>query len=510
VHVSPLLSAPNGAGSSGGAPVAIIDIGSNSVRLVVYENHNRAPVPLYNEKLLCGLGRGVVTTGRLPEDAVDRALKALARFRVLCRTMGVGEVKVLATAAARDAENGPAFLMAAAEACGHPISLLTGEREAALSAQGVISGFHDPDGIVGDLGGGSLELIDVRGARAGQGLTLQLGGLALQDLSGNSPKKAQKIAREKLQSAGLLQALQGRCFYAVGGTWRALARLQMIERGYPLHVMHAYELEHDEGGGFLRLIERAGGASGKALNAVAEARRPLLVYGAIVLDEIVRMGRPASITVSALGVREGLLYDDLDPVRKKLDPLLETTAELNRLRARSPDHAEELRSWTDAFIASAGLDESPYERRLRHAACLLSDTGWRAHPDYRGSQSVALITHAAFLGIDHPGRAYVALAVFFRHSGLSLDKVEDSVAELAGMRLLPLARLLGALLRVAFPITAAMGGVIGRTPLLVAGQRLVLTLPADLAPLASERLMNRVRALAKIIDREAAIEIGAR
>jgi exopolyphosphatase/guanosine-5'-triphosphate,3'-diphosphate pyrophosphatase len=365
VHVSPLLSAPNGAGSSGGAPVAIIDIGSNSVRLVVYENHNRAPVPLYNEKLLCGLGRGVVTTGRLPEDAVDRALKALARFRVLCRTMGVGEVKVLATAAARDAENGPAFLMAAAEACGHPISLLTGEREAALSAQGVISGFHDPDGIVGDLGGGSLELIDVRGARAGQGLTLQLGGLALQDLSGNSPKKAQKIAREKLQSAGLLQALQGRCFYAVGGTWRALARLQMIERGYPLHVMHAYELEHDEGGGFLRLIERAGGASGKALNAVAEARRPLLVYGAIVLDEIVRMGRPASITVSALGVREGLLYDDLDPVRKKLDPLLETTAELNRLRARSPDHAEELRSWTDAFIASAGLDESPYERRLR-------------------------------------------------------------------------------------------------------------------------------------------------
>jgi exopolyphosphatase/guanosine-5'-triphosphate,3'-diphosphate pyrophosphatase len=497
--------APTGEASRSGAPVAIIDIGSNSVRLVVYEDHNRAPVPLYNEKLLCGLGRGVATTGRLPEDAVDRALKALARFRVLCRTMKVADVKVLATAAARDAENGPAFLAAAAEACGQPISLLTGEREAALSALGVISGVHEPDGVVGDLGGGSLELIDIKQGRAGQGLTLPLGGLALQDLSGAALKKAQKIAREKLQAAGSLEALPRRSFYAVGGTWRALARLQMIERGYPLHVMHGYELAQEEGG-FAGLVDRAGGS--KAVNAVTEARRPLLAYGAIVLDEIVRIGRPATITVSAHGVREGLLYDSLDPQTRAVDPLIEAAAELNRMRARSPGHAEELCAWTDGFMASAGLNESASERRLRHAACLLSDTGWRAHPDYRGSQSVTLITHAAFLGIDHPGRAYVALAVFFRHSGLSLDKVDEGVAGIAGPRLVSLARLFGALLRVAFPITAAMSGVIGRTPLRVAGRRLVLLLPSDLAPLASERLLKRINSLAKILDLEAAIEIG--
>jgi exopolyphosphatase/guanosine-5'-triphosphate,3'-diphosphate pyrophosphatase len=348
-------------------------------------------------------------------------------------------------------------------------------------------------------------LIDIRQGRAGQGLTLPLGGLALQDLSGATPKKAQKIAREKLQAAGLLEVLPGRSFYAVGGTWRALARLQMIERGYPLHVMHGYELAQEEGG-FMGLVDRAG--SSKAVNAVTEARRPLLAYGATVLDEIVRIGQPATITVSAHGVREGLLYDSLDPQTRAVDPLIEAAAELNRLRARSPGHAEELCAWTDAFMASAGLNESASERRLRHAACLLSDTGWRAHPDYRGSQSVTLITHAAFLGIDHPGRAYVALAVFFRHSGLSLDKVDEGVAGIAGPRLVSLARLFGALLRVAFPITAAMSGVIGRTPLRVAGSGLVLLLPPDLAPLASERLLKRVNSLAKILDLEAAIEIG--
>ncbi|TXM98042.1 exopolyphosphatase, partial [Methylobacterium sp. WL122] len=141
------------------APVAIIDIGSNSVRLVAYDGLSRAPTPLYNEKVLCGLGRNVLTTGRLNDEAVRRALAALARFRVLCETMRVGRLFVLATAAARDASNGPAFLEAAEAACGTRIELLSGRREAELSALGVVSGFHAPDGVVGDLGGGSLELV---------------------------------------------------------------------------------------------------------------------------------------------------------------------------------------------------------------------------------------------------------------------------------------------------------------------------------------------------------------
>jgi exopolyphosphatase/guanosine-5'-triphosphate,3'-diphosphate pyrophosphatase len=255
VDARPHLSGGADARPRSGPPVAIIDIGSNSVRLVIYEGSGRAPTPLYNEKLMCGLGRGVAKSRRLPDDAVVRALEALARFRVICRTAQVGKVWVLATAAARDAENGPDFLSAAELACGHPIELLTGEREAALSAAGIISGFHEPDGIVGDLGGGSLELADVAGATAGRGATFPLGGLVLKDLADGSTKAARAIAREALERSSHLAALEGRTFYAVGGTWRALARLQMAERDYPLRVMHGYEFDLERGG-FLRQVER--------------------------------------------------------------------------------------------------------------------------------------------------------------------------------------------------------------------------------------------------------------
>ena len=485
-------------------PIAIIDIGSNSVRLVVYERHARAPTPLYNEKLLCGLGRGVATTGRLPDDAVERALEALARFKVLCRTASVSSVRVLATAAARDAENGPAFLEAAERACGHPIELLTGEREAALSAAGVISGFDQPDGLVGDLGGGSLELVELSRGVAGEGMTLPLGGLVLKDLAESSPKKAGRIAREALARAPHLPRLAGRTFYAVGGTWRALAKLQMSERNYPMRVLHGYEFDlADE---FAKLVERSGVSTGKGSDS--DSRRPLLVYGALVLDEIVRVGRPARVVVSALGVREGLLFDDLAPDERGRDPLLSAAEELNLLRSRSPRHGVDLMAWTDTFMESLGLDESAQERRLRHTACLLSDIGWRAHPDYRGEQSVALISNASFLAIDHPGRAYLALAVYFRHVGLSLDKVNPDVASLATPRLLNLARLLAALLRVAYPITIAMAGVLPRTPLTSTNARIVLTLPVELAALASERLENRLKALGRVIDQNALIEVG--
>src|SRR3954468_9838781 len=352
-----------------GQPVAIIDIGSNSVRLVAYEGLTRAPTPIYNEKVSCGLGRSVATSGRLDAAAVERALQALGRFSLLCDVLDAGEVSVLATAAARDASNGPSFLEAAEAACGRPVELLSGAREAQLSALGVVSGFHDPDGVVGDLGGGSLELIDVAGARVGEGVTFQLGGLALQDLSDGSPKKARRIVREALARAPQLQRLNGRTFYAVGGTWRALARLHMAACGYPLHVMHGYGIDPQNGLDFLRLVEQADANALADIESVSEARRPLLAYGAIVLQEILRAGEPNRVLVSALGVREGLLFERLDATARTADPLLTATCELNLLRARAPRHGEELRAWTDRFFVSAGVEENAEERRLRHAAC---------------------------------------------------------------------------------------------------------------------------------------------
>src|SRR5215470_17056331 len=249
---TPRIAAPatasfNAQGRIGdGPPVAVVDIGSNSVRLVVYEGLARSLTPIFNEKVLAGLGREVLTTGLLAADAVEKALAALTRFRALCEAMNVGKVFAIATAACRDARNGPAFIVQAAKACGAPIDVLSGKREAELSALGIISGFHKPDGIVGDLGGGSLELTDVKGHWAKSGITLPLGGLALQDASAKSLAKAEKIVHDKLGHVAFLKGGRGRDFYAVGGTWRSLTRLHMSQTGYPLHVMHGYVIPAPE------------------------------------------------------------------------------------------------------------------------------------------------------------------------------------------------------------------------------------------------------------------------
>ena len=236
--------------------MAIVDIGSNSVRLVSYELHSRAPTPTFNEKALCGLGRGVAMTGLLPEDGIAKALAALQRFRVLCDTMRINDVRSVATAAVRDAANGWQFLDRAERAIGCKIELLSGQQEARLSALGVVSSIYNADGVVGDLGGGSLELTDVKDGRCAPGITLPLGGLSLMDLSERSPKKAAKIVRETLATVKVLQGLVGRTFYAVGGTWRALARLHMRQRQYPMNVMHNYVIPSRDALEFARLVER--------------------------------------------------------------------------------------------------------------------------------------------------------------------------------------------------------------------------------------------------------------
>ena len=490
-----------------GAPIAIVDIGSNSVRLVAYEGLTRAPTPIFNEKVLCGLGRGVVTTGKLPQEGIDKALAALRRFRVLAANMGISDIQVLATAAARDAGNGADFLARARDAIGHDIELLSGPREAELSALGVVSGIHKPDGVVGDLGGGSLELIEIKGSRLGKGVTLPLGGLALADSSKNSPRAAVKIVQKALEGVRSLDQLTDRTLYAVGGTWRALARLHMRQRNYPLHVMHGYVIPARDMVDFAGLVERVDTDTLVSIASVQASRRPLLAYGAVVLEEIIRKSRPKEVVLSVLGVREGRLYERLDERARKQDPLLVAARELNLLRSRAPQHGEDLCSWTDIFMESTHLQEVPDEVRLRHAGCLLADIGWRAHPDYRGEQSLNIIAHANFAGVDHPGRAYLALSAAYRHLGLEED-VNQQIRMLVTPRLLDRARLLGAAMRVAYIVTAAMPGILPRTPMLCTKTQVVLTLPPDLADLVSDRLASRLKQLARLIGREPVLAVG--
>jgi exopolyphosphatase / guanosine-5'-triphosphate,3'-diphosphate pyrophosphatase len=488
-----------------GKPVAVIDIGSNSVRLVVYEGISRSPTPIFNEKVLCGLGREVSTKGKLNADAVDSAIGALKRFRALCDVLEVGEVKVIATAAVREAKDGPSFIRDAEKICRSPIEVLSGKREARLAALGVIASIYQPDGVAGDLGGGSLELVEVRGNDIGIGQTLPFGGLALADLASHSLKKAGKLVSAALEDEPILKGLPGRTFYAVGGTWRALARLHMRQTGYPLHVMHGYSMSAKEAIEFADLVQRVDPETLDHIESIAKPRRELLPYGALVLGEVLRIGKPKRVVISALGVREGLLYELLDEESAKQDPLIAAASDLNILRSRSPRHGEELIAWTDVFMGSTGIEESPEEKRLRHAACLLADIGWRAHPEYRGEQSLNIISHAAFVGIDHPGRAFLALAVFYRHAGLGDDEPSPHVRELATTRILDRARVLGAAFRVAYLVSASMPGVLPKSPLKVEKGKLVLRLEGKLGALDGERLFNRVRQLAKLIGREPAI-----
>jgi exopolyphosphatase/guanosine-5'-triphosphate,3'-diphosphate pyrophosphatase len=280
----------------------------------------------------------------------------------------------------------------------------------------------------------------------------------------------------------------------------------MWQKGYPLHVMHGYVIPAREAHDFAGLVHRVGPETLSQIEVVSDARRSLLPYAALVLEHVIEQARPKDVVISALGVREGLLYEMLDADERRKDPLIAAASELNVLRSRSPAHGEELIAWTDRFMASTGLDETAEERRLRHAACLLADIGWRAHPDYRGEQSLNIIANAAFIAVDHPGRTFLALAVFFRHVGLVDEELSPRLRELASTRVLDRARVLGAALRVAYLVSASTTGVLPKTPMVVERGRLVLRFDKSLKDLAGERIFVRLRQLARLIGREPVME----
>lgn len=482
----------------GNGPIAVVDIGSNSVRLVVYERLARSPTVVFNEKVLAGLGRGIAKTGRLIDQATDQALTALRRFRQISDQLGVRSFDILATAASRDAENGPAFIAEVERICRSPVTVLTGASEARYAALGVASGIHDPNGIAGDLGGGSLEIVDVRDGEIGGGQTFPLGGLRLQETSDSSLRKAEKIVADHLATDPLLEAGEGRDFYAIGGTWRSLARLHMFQTGYPLHVMHEYTIQAGEALEFCRTVARGNVDALDSIEVVSRQRRALLPYGAIVLAQIIRTAKPRSVVLSALGLREGLLYERLSAAERTADPLISACEELSFLRSRSPRMVSELAPFAARVFELLGIDETTDERRLRVAACLLSDIGWRAHPDYRGEQSVAIVSNASFIGVDHHGRAYLALAVYYRHFGLVDDALSPRLRELATTRIKDRARCLGAALRLAYVLAASAPGVLPNVQLDSIGDKLVLRIPAEFAPLDGEVVRKRLDQLARL------------
>ncbi len=489
-------------------PIGVIDIGSNSVRLVVYEGAVRSPTPLFNEKVLCGLGRNVASTGSLAPEAVERAIQALQRFKTIAHVLGVKTLLAIATAAVREAKNGREFLARGEAAAGCAIEVLSGEKEARLAAQGIMMGFVDADGIAGDLGGGSLELIDLKGGKLTDAVTLPLGGLRLIDTTGNRLEKAVDVIDEAISRVSWLKQGQGRKFYAVGGTWRSLAKLHMEMSNYPLRVMQGYVIATKPAQDFAEMVRRS--KKPQTLAGVARARRDVLPFGSLVLERLLRQLQPSEVVFSVFGIREGLIYGLLPEVEQRRDPLLSFCEDYAALRSRSVEHAHELCRWTDQIFDTPELAESTEEQRLRHAACLLSDVGWRAHPDYRGEQSLNTIAHAGLGGVDHSGRIFLALAIYHRHesSDESGEHLSERLRSLVTKRVQKRAKITGAAIRTAHMLSIGMAGVIEDTRLSYENGKLVLTIPKPYAGLDGERLRRRFEQLAALVGKGAVLRIG--
>ena len=487
-------------------PVAIIDIGSNSIRLVVFEDEVRSPTPIFNEKLLCGLGRKRTPEGGLNKRAMERALQALRRFRAINEHVGAKRCLAFATEAVRSATDGREFIAAAEACCGCGIRILEGREEAELAAAGIASGFLDPDGFAGDLGGGSLELINLRGRDVLDEISVPLGSLNLMEVAGSNFADAAAYIDANLKNVPWLIKGAGRPFYAIGGTWRSVARLNMMETDYPLSIMHHYVMTPKQIDSlYASVIGR--NPSVKHLSKVSRERREMLPYGLLLLKRLVDMLKPSEVIFSACGVREGLLYENLPADEQGLDPLIAACEEMAARRARSFEYGYELFNWTQGLVQTDRLLETPAETRLRKAACLLFDVGWRGHPDYRGEKALGLIAQSSFMGVDHPGRAYLALAVYYSHERTLIGEFSPALRKLAGRPLNRRAQILGTAARFASKLSINIPGVMNQTTLGYNKGNLVLQLPAKLEALDGEELRRRFKVLALLLNCESEIRI---
>lgn len=466
------------------APVAIIDIGSNSVRLVVYSGATRIPSVIFNEKVMAGLGADMATTGTLGEQARGRALSALRRFALLMRQMGVASARTVATAAVREASNGAAFL-AQVRALGLNPEILTGKEEAKFAGKGVISAMPEANGIVGDLGGGSLELAEVANGKVVRGASLPLGVLRLEALAGGDG--IERKVRKTVSGAGFGSAAKGRPFYLVGGSWRSLAQLDMALSDHPLPIVHQHAMDVSRPRALAVTLSQMDKEGARELG-LSTSRLGTLPEANLLLSALIDELRPTRLVVSSFGIREGLLYAALDPRTRSLDPLVEAAREAGAGLGRFPQHGELLDSWIAPLF-----DDDASCVRLRLAACLLADIAWAAHPDFRADRGVDMALHGNWVAIDASGRVRLAQALFTAFGGGKTLPYPD-IAALCSPAELQRATRWGLAIRLGQRLSGGVAAGLERSRLERRGEALRLKLKDG--ALAGEAVERRLRTLA--------------
>jgi exopolyphosphatase/guanosine-5'-triphosphate,3'-diphosphate pyrophosphatase len=484
--------------SAAQADAAVIDVGSNSVRLVMYRLDGRAIWTVFNEKVLAGLGRDLSTTGKLSPDGIAVAMGALARFQALIGASRPPKVYAAATAAVRDARDGADFCRRVQAETGLRLKVISGAEEAKFAALGVIAGSPRADGLVGDLGGASLELTRIAGGEPGAGVTLPLGPFAF-----SAPFDVDRV---KAAVARELRAIRGgfsaKTFNAVGGAWRNLALLHMRLADYPLGIIHQYELGRDDALEAARFIEQQSRASLERIEGISRRRVEALPHAAAVLEGLVEGLGLQRIVLSAYGLREGLLFESMSRQTRAQDPLVAGCAALGG----RPQAAEVLGAALDGWLQGPFSRLEPMfggrDAVLLAAACRLADFGAQLHPDHRADLVFEQVLRAPIAGFEHAERVFLACAAFGRHTGSTIMPSPHIVARLLSPERYQRARAVGAAIRLGCDLS-------GRGPDLLARARLdfkadAVTLQADPgweATLLGEPIAKRATTLANLLDR---------
>jgi exopolyphosphatase/guanosine-5'-triphosphate,3'-diphosphate pyrophosphatase len=474
---------------------AVIDIGSNSVRLLVYDELARAPLPRFNEKSLARLAEGLPETGKIAPEGFRRTVEAARRFRAIAEAMGVGKLDVIATEAVRRASNGKELAAAIAAEAGVKVRILSGAEEARYAALGVVSGFFRPVGVIGDMGGGSLEIAEALDDRVGEAwASLPLGALPVEALLGQGYEAAKRGVDDILRG-GLKASFSRTVFYPVGGGWRALAKAHIEAVGAPVKAVHGYAVETGVIRAFAKSIARSSPAKLAEMPGVPVRRARTLPAAALALDRVLKRLAPEKVIFSALGLREGLLYSQLDESERYLDPLVEGAQLIGLPFARVPDFAPALAAWTADLFPG----ETAAETRLRVAVCALSDIAWRDAPDFKAEESFRRLLQFPFIGVDHSERVFLAAAVHARYGGRPdapwLTPAIGLIAPAQRRRALALGRAI----QLAYRFSGVVPAVLASARLRIEPDCVRLEVaPAARAP-DSEVVADRLRALAAAV-----------
>lgn len=456
--------------------VGVIDIGSNSIRLVVFAGATRVPFSLFNERAICSLAEGLQKTGKLDAARVKHAILAIGRFVRLAHAMNVSRLHIFATSAVRDAENGPALIQRVYEMYGVRVDVLSGSEEARYTALGVMSCTPEASGVVADLGGGSLELAEINSKKSfevGKTASLPLGVLRLADLPKNLGRTLKQHADLHFHAAPWLSKKKIKKLYLVGGAWRAVAKVMIQLIDHPLKIVDKFTLSADE---IQKLLARVAEINCQQLENDFDIsiRRATHLPSAISLIRfLLEKAQPEQIIFSIHGVREGYYFHHLPKKIRERNPFDDTLIALTNKRHRFAPQPDDLLAWLSPLFPN----ESPTLCRLRHTACAISDLYWEEHPDYRAQQAFIKTLSMALIGFSHHDRAMVALSILYRHQNSDHFPAARNVLPLLTEEEVHQCKTIGYALRLAHTISGGAPDVLIKSHLTLTAKELILTMP---------------------------------